>query len=187
LYSFGNPTTFVDPDGREPITIGTILLLGALGAEIGFFTDVVAQEVEAGGGGGTAGFFRNHFDAGRSAISTAVGAISGLFGGGLAAGGASTLTAAGSGILFDSTLDTGAEYLQTEDKESFNTRESLGRNTLLNTLFLGAGKAGGDLLDASKKHLGDAYGGVKRFFGAADDVADTTSTALTRVRMAETG
>jgi hypothetical protein len=37
-YVFNNPYKYIDPSGNEPITVGTILLMGAIGAVVGGVT-----------------------------------------------------------------------------------------------------------------------------------------------------
>jgi RHS repeat-associated protein len=192
VYTVSNPTRFIDPRGREPITIGTLALLGLLGAEIGFFTDYTAQAVE------TSGFLREDFNAKRSALVTAGGGVSGVFGGVLAFFGFGTAAATTSAIALDSSLDTGVEAMLVEEGEDFDAGLTFAKNVGLNTAFAGLGAAGGKLFDAARsffrggdeitEDLAKGSGNVLEEThkpGAVDETADDVSDGIVRSNEAD--
>jgi len=175
VYTFSNPTRFIDPHGREPITLGTLALLGLLGAEIGFFTDYTAQAVE------TSGFLREDFNATRSALVTGGGAVSGVFGGVLTFFGLGTAAATTSAIALDSSLDTGVEAMLVEEGQDFDASLTFTKNVGLNTLFGGLGAAGAKLFHGARSLLTGGDEVLDDFSRTvSDDILPTPTTTTLR-------
>lgn len=143
LYAHGNPTVYVDPDGR--LAIVPILLAGALGAEIGFFADLIVQEIEHGATD-IGSFLRNDYDPVRGVLSTAAGAVSGGVGGGLAQAGVRTSVAVATSLTVDSALDTGIEIATLEPGQRPDLARRFGTNLAVNTAMLGVATGAARLL-----------------------------------------